>query len=287
MRKEYADGTMSRHIPIACKQWGCDRCGRGRLVEVVKHITGGFRPGEITRFVTITFPLERGLYADRESCKRANEITRRVIQEIRRTYGWFEYAKVLETTKRGRLHIHALTRGRYLPKCTDAGRRRHGLAYGSGSGSPCYCADGDARCHDADCPDRHAHTRRCVQAIAHRNGAGWLDIRKVGNESQAAGYLAKYLAKASRVIRWPKYVRRYSASRHWSARTLGQIHTDHIADVIRSGHIVAEDREVVRWLRCEAPRYTFAGADAPLRAPPGTRLDLATGEIIAPLPVPF
>lgn len=288
-RKIYDDGTMSAAIPIPCKQWGCERCGKGRLIETIKHISDGFRPGEITRFITITFPLEQDLFADPASCRRVNLITRRIVQEIRRTYGWLEYAKVLETTKRRRLHVHALTRGRYLPKCSDAGRRRHGLPTGPGSGSPCYCAGAALydMCTDADCPDHARHARPCVQAIAHKHGAGWIDIRKVTNEAAARGYLAKYLAKSSRVIRWPKYVRRYSASRQWSARTLGQIHADHIAEVIRSGHITADDRVVVAWLQCEAPCYTFAGADAPLRAPPGTRLDTRTGQIIAPLPIPF
>lgn len=287
MRKLYGDDTASPPIPMACKQWGCPVCGRGRLIEAVKHITDGFRPGEITRFVTLTFPLSAGLRADRSSCRTANMITRRIVQDIRRNYGDVQYAKVLETTKRGRIHIHMLTRGRYLPKCTDAGRRRHGLAFGAGSGSPCYCSGGDLWCPDADCRDAAAHVRPCIQAIAHRHGAGWVDIRKVANASAASGYLAKYLAKATRVIRWPKYVRRYSASRRWSERTLGQIHAEHIADVIRAGHVTPDGREVSGWLRCDAPCYMFAGSSAPLRAPPGTRLDLRTGEIVAPLPVPF
>lgn len=220
--------------PGRCKKYSCARCGPGKRAEAMKLIAAGVRPGQPHRMLTFTWPLERDLRKHRAADARtANTEVRRLVQELRRQGIGFHYVKAIELTKRGYIHVHALSRGRRIPKCTDAGRQRHGLPIGLGSGSPCYCAAAGVMCRrGAACPDHLHHRRRCVQAIAWHLGMGFVDVRSARNLEHAQRYIGKYLVKASEAS-WPNHVRRLTYSRRWAPNiTLGLFHRMWVAGAL-------------------------------------------------------
>lgn len=291
---------------IRCWRWSCESCGPRRRVEVLKQVRLGadVSHDQPLRFLTVTFPRDVGATFDRAGVAEVNERFRRFIQQLRRQHISAEYAKTLETTKRGRLHVHAILRGSYLPKCTHAARRRHGLDPKSGE-CVCYGSTAAATCRNPKCRDLRAHGRRCIQRIAWDMGLGFVEVRKITSREAAAAYVAKYLTKASPNVHngrpWPKYARRYTASRRWASKTLGQIHREYVDDLRRRGVIPEPDPSVVGWIRATDPAELAAAArgghlhDQPGRPPPfrvapvrsGFTLDRATGELAATLPVPF
>ena len=224
--------------PIAtnCKRWLCSACGPRRRAEVLKHIRAGFHADEPLRFLTFTYPWHTAHKSTREGVAAANREFRYFVQEFRRRGFVIEYAKVIEFTKRGRVHLHALTRGSLIPKCTDRGRRKHGLPTGTGSGSPCYCTA----------------AKPCLQSLAWSAGFGFVEIRYVKNPEQAAAYIAKYLAKSCADTQWPKYARRYTTSRRWAKITLAGIHRQWVEQLrAQYGHrmrdVCTPPAEVIAW----------------------------------------
>ena len=229
--------------PIAtnCKRLICPSCGPRRRAEILKHIRAGFHADEPLRFLTFTYPWETGYESTAERVAAANRDCRYFVQELRRRGFVVEYAKVIEFTKQGRVHMHALTRGSFIPKCTNAGRIKRGMPYGAGSGSPCYCSS----------------DRPCLQALAWSAGFGFVDVRHVRNPEAAAAYIAKYLTKSCEDQCWPKYARRYTTSRRWAAITLTGIHRQWIEHLqTKFGHIQAiatPPAEVIRWQFIQPP----------------------------------
>ena len=229
-----------RHGPVAgvtltpCKRWACEHCGRGKRAEALKLIrrvveTGqAWDPRQPARLITLTRPRDKPNRLDnRGDCLTASHDVRELIRAWRRHGRTMEYVRVFERTKRGRIHVHLLTWGHYITKCHDAGRRRRGLATGSGSGSPCYCTQ----------------ARPCMQRLAWSHGWGWVDVRAVRSPKMAAAYVAKYLGKAT-ADDWPRHARRVSCSRHAAGGlTLGAVHAAWIAEVHRRlGHPTHNER---------------------------------------------
>jgi hypothetical protein len=196
---------------------------------------------------------------------------------VRRTYGPLDYYAVKEHTKRGRLHLHALATGTYLPKCrrTLPGGCIHGCA-------PCPAGG----CHRAGGCLAVPTRRPCIQALAWRVGLGFVDVRMVhGEGAGAARYVGKYLGKQHIGQPWPRYSRRCSYSRN-------------LAPGVTIGRLSAEWSERSYRLGVEAghirpPTHPFDGRtryrlldQLRRRGPPaawlsiGPAVDRTTGEII-------
>lgn len=205
-----------------CRRWRCPGCGPGKRAEALKLIRAGTqtgitrRPGQPLRLITLTYAGNVSRSFDRrEDVISSSEDWRRLVQTWRRSGRELEYVRVLERTRRGRIHIHAITWGDFIPKCTNAGRRARGLPTGPGSGSPCYCSA----------------ERPCIQQMAWWAGFGWVEVRAIRSPRQAAAYVAKYLGKQS-ADDWPRYARRVAYSRRFAdGLTLGSIHSAWVADV--------------------------------------------------------
>lgn len=216
---ESADvAPASRQVWFPCNRYDCRVCGPGRRARVHKLIRAGVRvglgamPNHPARLITVTYPRRDDRSFDRAADMRAaSEDWRRLVQRMRRAGVVLEYGRVVERTKAGRIHLHAITWGSYVPKCTDRGRRARGLQTGRGSGSPCYCAE----------------SRPCIQRAAWAEGFGWVEVRRIRSPKGASSYVAKYLSKQGADHRWPKYARRFSYSRRFAAGlTLGAIDAD-------------------------------------------------------------
>lgn len=279
-------GEASRHLEtvrVRCKSWREPGCGRwlrqlhGRLIEA------GYtaHPGQVWRFLTLTWPTDEGaLVTSAADCASTSLAFRRWVQAVRRTYGPLDYYVVKEATRRGRLHLHALATGVYLPKCRST--LPGGCVFGC---DPCRAG----ACHrPAGCcaaPGR----RPCIQALARRYGIGYLDIRMVRGEGRgAARYVGKYLGKQHIGQRWPRHSRRCSYSRHLAPGvTIGRLAVEWQAAAyargVEAGHI--------------APRYPYPldptftryrlasdlwrrGPPVAWLIPPASLMDPDTGEII-------
>lgn len=227
--REAASPHRRGTIAVACKLWRCPDCGPGRRAEALTLIRqvarwGAMkRPRDPLRFITLTYPADVARSFDNPADVAASSRDfRELVKAWRRTGRTFEYVRVFERTKRGRIHIHVLMWGDYLPKCTDKGRRQRGLPTskdlrGTGYRPPCYCKG------------------RCIQALAWRAGFGYVDVRAVRSAEQAAAYLAKYLAKQS-VADWPRYARRLSCSSQASGGVrLMDIHARRVERARRRG----------------------------------------------------
>lgn len=263
-----------------CKRWGCSHCGTGKRAEAAKLMHAGARHGlardtrQPLRFVTITYGRDRDMRFDRAAdVHQSSEDWRRLVQLFRRQGRTMEYARVLERTRRGRIHIHAITWGDWIPKCTNKGRRARGLPTGPGSGSPCYCPA----------------ERPCIQAMAWSAGFGWVEVRAIRSGASAVAYTAKYLGKQT-TADWPRYARRMSYSRRFAdGLTLGAIHQGWVAEV-RSrleelGELEEPPEGPLRWIHLHHP-----GALIDTRAPPrihaprdhhGRPFNATTGELLA------
>lgn len=267
-------------IRSPCKRWACAHCGTGKRAEAAKFITAGARhgvrarPRQRLRFVTITYGRDRDLRFNRpEDVKQSSEDWRRFVQLWRRQGRELEYVRVLEKTKRGRIHIHAITWGDWLAKCTNKGRRARGLPTGPGSGSPCYCTD----------------ERPCIQRLAWRAGFGWVEVRQIKSPERAVAYVAKYLGKQT-AADWPRHARRVSYSRRFAdGLTLGDIHAGWIAAVrerlAELGTLEELPTGPLRW-----EHVTHPGELTDTRAPPrpetpldrfGRPFNCHTGELLA------
>lgn len=215
----HAGQVWRREVLTPCKRYTCRHCGRGRRARIARHlehaIAEAARRGQRLRFVTFTYPLEvPAEVAVRDHVIDTSTRLRRVVQRLRRQGVTMEYGRVLEATKRDRIHVHALMWGAMIPKCNTAGRRSRGLPTGRGSGSPCYCT-----------PDRP-----CIQRAAWSEGFGWVDVRAVKTPREAVSYVMKYLAKQLHRQSWPRHARRYSYSRNFAGgMTLAAIDAEYLA----------------------------------------------------------
>jgi len=98
-------------VAVTCKRWGCQFCGP-KKVHRLAHLTKAAVP---TTLITLT--VDAKLH---ESPRAAYDNTRRAIphlvRTIRRSWGDFEYLKVLEVTKKGWPHYHFVARCSYIPQ---------------------------------------------------------------------------------------------------------------------------------------------------------------------------
>ncbi|MCP4306253.1 MAG: hypothetical protein GY788_15575 [bacterium] len=107
---------------VRCKRYTCEACGPQRRARIHKMIQQGVAYGrrrrrrDPARFITLTYPNKADASFDSAADMRAtSERFRRLVQIIRRHGLEFEYCRVLERTKKGRIHVHVLAWGDYLP----------------------------------------------------------------------------------------------------------------------------------------------------------------------------
>jgi hypothetical protein len=231
------------------------------------------------RFLTISYPNDRDLRFDNhDDFKQASRDFRHLVERLRGLGYQVEYCRVHEATKRGRIHIHAIVLGGFLPKCTQ--QRAHARGILGRAATACFCTE----------------ERPCIQRIAHSIGMGWVDIRVVRNPKEGARYISKYITKTGQSHRYPRYARRYSYSTGFAPVTLGDVHQEWVDEVLAK--LDAERRAqglpprplVLRWER-EPPHLSTVDLIRSLlqdcRAPPAPAdsiLHPATGEL---LPIPY
>jgi len=92
-----------RWIPLPCHKWDCENCAPGKRREFLERLKGAWKLSEekgwTLKFVTLS-------WAHNVTKKQARLDLQHLVQQIRREYGFCEYAKVPEFTRRGRLHLH-------------------------------------------------------------------------------------------------------------------------------------------------------------------------------------
>lgn len=220
-------------VQVRCNCWACEGCGR-RLRQLHRQLVeAGFadhaaRGDRFARLLTVTWPTDSGALIDnRADCANVSAMIARFIQEIRRTHHpRIEYYAVKEPTKRGRLHDHLLTFGPFLRKCRYHLPGACVLGCEPDCRNPCHRPGGCQA--DPNRPD-------CVQAIAHRLGLGWVDVRKIRGQAHAANYISKYLGKHHIGRRWPRYSRRVSYSRRFAPTTIRHLAKQWSAEAYRRG----------------------------------------------------
>lgn len=98
-------------IANCCKQWGCPICGR----QKIQHYARLVADAQANRLITLTVNPARY-----DSPRAAYDHTRRRIPilsaRLRRTYGEFEFFRILEVTKKGWPHYHLIARSPYIPQ---------------------------------------------------------------------------------------------------------------------------------------------------------------------------
>ena len=265
---------------VNCKRYSCEDCGPGRRARVVRLIRQGVRygramhPNAPARLITLTYPLEVPAdFNNRAHMIRTSERLRRLVQRLRRSGLELEYGRLPEATKRGRIHLHLITWGDFVPKCTDNGRRARGLPTGRGSGSPCYCRS----------------DRPCLQRAAWAEGFGWAEVRAVRSVEAAAKYVAKYLVKQTDLQQWPRYARRFSYSKRFAGgETMGSLEQawfDAILEVMTPLQRLERELAQVIWMGLHKRRLPHE-EPPPLiyRPPPPGMMWAETGEL---LPIPW
>ncbi len=267
-----------------CKSWRCAGCGRWRRALHAQLIDAGFayhrtRGEPFARFVTVTWPTDTGARLSvAADCANTTRMFRLWVEDVRRHYRpALQYYVVKEPTpSRGRIHLHAITFGPYLPKCS-ARRLPAGCILGCGPDCKrpgCHQAGG---CIAEGRPP-------CVQALAWRRGLGFLDLRVVRGQRHAAAYIAKYLSKDHVGKPWPRYSRRCTYSHDFAPTTIAALSESWgaraYAEGVKAGHIVPDPDAGDGFTRWRLLR------DLIRRGPPaawltiGPMVDRATGEIM-------
>ena len=97
-----------------CDKWSCEPCHRRRIrneitPEIILALALAEERGETLKFITLTAKDGYlGGEPSREGAERRRLDFQHLAQWIRRAGDTFEYLKVAELTKRGRVHTHAL-----------------------------------------------------------------------------------------------------------------------------------------------------------------------------------
>jgi len=98
-------------IAQTCKQWTCRHCGE-RKASALAATAAHAKPNKL-----ITLTINPALH---ETPRSAFDVTRRkcctLVQMIRRSFGSFEYMRVLELTKKGWPHYHFVARCGFIPQ---------------------------------------------------------------------------------------------------------------------------------------------------------------------------
>jgi len=101
--RELCSHNNVRWKPLACHKWECDYCAPGKFMELQERLQGAHRVSEergwTLKFVTLT-------WAEDVTKEQVRLDLAHLVQTIKRKYGYCQYARVPEWTKRGRIHLH-------------------------------------------------------------------------------------------------------------------------------------------------------------------------------------
>ena len=104
-----------RWIPLRCHKWKCSQCALGKKAEFYQRLEAAWHDsiwrGWTLKFVTLT-------WATGVDKRRVRLDLQHLVQWIRRTFGYCEYVRIPEFTKRGRLHLHLAMVVDYIPQRT-------------------------------------------------------------------------------------------------------------------------------------------------------------------------
>ena len=96
-------------IPCTCKSWWCAKCKTPKALRLIERICSG----DPQRMITLT--------SNPNACKSPSDALDKMkaglkllFRKIRKTFGEFEYALILELSKRGWPHAHIANRGVYI-----------------------------------------------------------------------------------------------------------------------------------------------------------------------------
>jgi len=102
-----------RWKPLPCRKWSCEECAPGKRSEFLERLEGALvlsaEKGWTLKFVTLSWAWD--ITGDRVRLDLQH-----LAQTIRRKYGFCEYAKVPEFTRRGRIHLHLAMVMPYIPQ---------------------------------------------------------------------------------------------------------------------------------------------------------------------------
>jgi hypothetical protein len=105
------NGLDAGVYPLRCGRWRCGNCGARLVRRARKRILAGLGLG-VVRFMTLTSP---GSESPEHSLAEFTERWKRLNLRIRRRFGPFEYAAVVELQDRGSPHLHVVFRGPFIP----------------------------------------------------------------------------------------------------------------------------------------------------------------------------
>lgn len=92
-----------RWVPLRCHKWSCSQCSPGKKAEFYQRLESAYfesiARGWTLKFVTLTWSVD----VDK---RRVRLALQRLVHWIRREFGYCEYVKIPEFTKRGRVHLH-------------------------------------------------------------------------------------------------------------------------------------------------------------------------------------
>jgi len=112
LRELCAHGNI-RWKPLPCRKWSCEDCAPGKRWEFLERLEGALElsrgKGWTLKFVTLSWAWD-------VTKERVRLDLAHFVQSIRREYGFCEYAKVPEFTKRGRIHLHLAMVMPFIPQ---------------------------------------------------------------------------------------------------------------------------------------------------------------------------
>lgn len=94
-----------------CRRWSCKSCGPIKCRRLAIRVENA-KP---TAFLTLTC-WTKAYLGPRDAYDRLRRRVPELFRQLRKEFGHIEYLKVLESTKHGFPHWHAMVRGPYLPQ---------------------------------------------------------------------------------------------------------------------------------------------------------------------------
>lgn len=112
-------------IPVRCKSWTCKICAPRKTRAILARLLRGEPQRDITLTMRANIP-----GTARMKAAMMKKAASRVFTKARKTFGVFEYAAVMELTKKGTPHMHILQRGTYIPVAwLKREWKKHGLGH--------------------------------------------------------------------------------------------------------------------------------------------------------------
>lgn len=98
-------------IPLRCKQWDCPTCGSLKAFKTAAKIA----TGSPNKFLTLTLD-PKFYHTTALALDHLKRSFSKLVRLIRKQFGPFHYAAVLELQKSGMPHYHICARSKYIPQ---------------------------------------------------------------------------------------------------------------------------------------------------------------------------